>query len=514
MSDTRTIRSLAQDRPDSSLGNVEWESKALRRRLEDLTRLVSDWVWETDDELRLTYVSARVFEILHFHPYELMGKQLSDIGSFKTSEGQPSEVDLHSPFRDQPFNIMDRLGETRDFLLSGLPVYDDESGALIGVRGTARDITEHKRAQEALRLSEQRLRAFLDNAPAMVSLRDLEGRYLLINKEFDRHFSIDLKNDEDSAAENLFPQEVAESFEFQEKKVVESKGPITQEHIIPHLDGNFVHLCTKFPIFDVSGDVLAVGSISTDITDRKNAEKDRDDALIEAKEASKAKTDFLATMSHELRTPLNAILGFSNILSQQYLGPIGEKKYLEYAAHIEDSGRYLLDLINDVLDISKIEAGEYLLYQTAINLNAVVDDCINLVSQRAAVHGINLVKDLPKNLPSLYADERAVKQILLNLLANALNFTPEGGTVGVTASNAGEFHIVTVNDTGPGIPAREIPFLLEPFKMNRANPHVSREGSGLGLAITQSLVSLHGGTLTIGRNADNGAAVKISLPSK
>ena len=185
---------------------------------------------------------------------------------------------------------------------------------------------------------------------------------------------------------------------------------------------------------------------------------------------------------------------------------------MEYAHYIEDSGRYLLDLINDLLDISKIEAGEYRLKKESFDLNAVVDDCVNLMRQKAATNGVNLATKARDGQPPLLADRRAVKQMLLNLLSNALKFTPKDGAIEVSVENSGGFHVITVSDTGPGIPTDEIRFLLDPFREARFSPQVSGEGSGLGLAITNSLVALHGGMLAIDGNGDTGTSVTISLP--
>ena len=160
-------------------------------------------------------------------------------------------------------------------------------------------------------------------------------------------------------------------------------GSRDPEHEVPHSDGKHIHLCTKFPVLDTQGKVASVGTISTDITDRIQAEDDRNTALINAEEANQAKSEFLATMSHEFRTPLNAILGFADILSHQYFGPIGKRKYVEYATDIHDSGQYLLELVNDLLDISTIEAGKQNLHKGPVSLDALIEDCVHIVSEQA-----------------------------------------------------------------------------------------------------------------------------------
>jgi PAS domain S-box-containing protein len=252
----------------------------------------------------------------------------------------------------------------------------------------------------------------------------------------------------------------------------------------------------------------------TDITERKRMERDLSEALCQAEEANRAKSDFLATMSHELRTPLNAILGFAEVLSHQYFGPMGQSRYVEYAEDIETSGRYLLELINDVLDISKIEAGEYMLSPAPLNVAAVIDDCVTLIGHRAAMDSVRVVQAVEADLPEVIADRRAVKQMLLNLLSNAVKYSEAGGQISVSARLKGGYHEITVKDTGPGIEAHEIPFLLEPFKKGRENPDISVEGAGLGLAITNSLARLHAGTVAVDSAVGRGTSVTIRLPTR
>ena len=389
MSDVKKILTVVSDRPDSADHAAGEEVGALRRRLEDLTRLVSDCVWETDKELRLTYVSGRVFEILQFHPFELQGRSLLDIGSFTTATGEPIEPDPRAPFRDAPFEILDRQGEKRQFLVSGLPVYDDESGAYIGVRGTAEDITERRRAEEALTTAKE-----------------------------------------------------------------------------------------------------------------------------EAEFANRAKTQFLANMSHELRTPLNVIIGFSDIIRQEMFGGIESEKYSEYIANIHESAKYLLDLINDVLDVAVIEADKLELREEEFDIESVIEACLRLMRAKAEHGDIRLNRNVAPNLPALYGDERRIKQVLLNILSNAVKFTPKGGEVHVRAfANQGAL-VLEVIDTGIGMKARDIPRVLSPFTQAGDIHSRNFEGSGLGLYLSRNLMQLHGGTLEVESEEGIGTTVRVRFPSE
>jgi PAS domain S-box-containing protein len=251
----------------------------------------------------------------------------------------------------------------------------------------------------------------------------------------------------------------------------------------------------------------------TDITARKHAEAELVKSKLTAEYANNAKSQFLATMSHELRTPLNAILGFSEVLSAELLGPVGQSKYLEYARDIHDSGRHLLELINDILDLAKLEAGKLDLHETEISLPAVAERCAALIRERARLGKIALTVDVPHDLPALRGDERALRQVLLNLLSNAVKFTPEGGRVTVRGRWSGKRGFeLSVSDTGIGMSERDIEVAFTAF--GQVESHLSRrhEGTGLGLTITRSLVRLHGGDVSIASARGKGTTVTARFP--
>lgn len=250
-----------------------------------------------------------------------------------------------------------------------------------------------------------------------------------------------------------------------------------------------------------------------DVSERMKMEN----ALIAAKEhaeiASQTKSDFLANMSHELRTPLNAILGFSEILQQELFGPIDEPRYLQYAADIYESGDHLLDLINNLLDISKVEAGHIELAVGPINLRAAVNKAFALVRGRAGEHGVLLANDVPEVFTQLEADPRLLRQILTNLCSNAVKFTPSGGQVAVSAAIDGDgWCKIRVADSGVGIPAGDIENILEPFGQAGNRIEGRPEGTGLGLPLVKSFVEVHGGDLTIESAPGTGTTVTVSLP--
>jgi len=252
---------------------------------------------------------------------------------------------------------------------------------------------------------------------------------------------------------------------------------------------------------------------SVDISELRRAEEDRQEALIKAERASQAKSEFLATMSHELRTPLNAILGFSEILRNQYFGPLGEKRYREYAEDIHASGDDLLALINDVLDISAIEAGKRPLIKELLDLRELVADCTHTVENANGDGGLVFDVLIADGLPHLCADRRAVKQVLLNLLSNALKFTPADGYASISIEAAASEVNITVADTGIGITPEDLPGLTDPFTRVVTNPGIAQEGVGLGLTIVKSLVDLHGGTIDIESEVGSGTKVSVTFPN-
>lgn len=261
------------------------------------------------------------------------------------------------------------------------------------------------------------------------------------------------------------------------------------------------------------GDLYALYGIMQDVTERVLYEKQLRAAKTSAERSYAAKTQFLANMSHELRTPLNAILGFSQMMQQEMLGPIGTPKYLEYVDGIHDSGEHLLNIISDILDMSKIEAGKYELALEEINVHETVTSAVKMVQTRANESGITLGVDhkTPADL-TIIADRRAVKQILLNILSNAIKFTKTNGVVMVESFAREGYLALKIKDTGIGIPANKLPYIMRPFEQVSHSYARDHDGSGLGLAITKDFVELHGGGLSVDSDVGIGTTVNIRLP--
>jgi signal transduction histidine kinase len=259
----------------------------------------------------------------------------------------------------------------------------------------------------------------------------------------------------------------------------------------------------------------AVVSLYSDITERKAAEETMKEARAQAELANAAKSEFLANMSHELRTPLNAIIGFAEVISSELLGPVRDKRQLEYIKDIHSSGLLLLSIINDVLDMSKIEAGKLVLAPERVALRPVIGESIRMVGERARSRRLNLVTTVPDGEISVWGDERAIKQITLNLLSNAVKFSHDGGRVDIRAwlDVAGGL-MLEVEDCGIGMSADEIGRALQPF--GQATPALTKThgGTGLGLPIAKGLAEAHDGNLVIESTPGRGTLVRIMLPQQ
>lgn len=249
-----------------------------------------------------------------------------------------------------------------------------------------------------------------------------------------------------------------------------------------------------------------------DITMRRLTEQAREDARQEAEAANRAKTEFLANMSHELRTPLNAIIGFSELMRTEALGPLGSPQYLEYMNDINGSGQQLIQVINDILDMSKIEAGELVPIEDELDFARAADTTVRLVADRAQKGEVTLLNSISTDMPPICADERMIKQILLNLLSNAVKFTPEGGMVELSADAGARGFVFSVSDTGCGIPEDKMEIILQPFGQADMTLQRNYEGTGLGLPLVKAMVELHGGTLEILSREGKGTTATVRMP--
>lgn len=278
-------------------------------------------------------------------------------------------------------------------------------------------------------------------------------------------------------------------------------------------NGDMVYLTISGkPAYDDAGNFLGFRGIGRDITEQKLNQDTLREALANAERANQAKSEFLATMSHEFRTPLNAILGFSEVLQMQTFGPLGSDNYVEYATDIHDSGKHMLSLINDILDIAAIEAKKRRMVMEPLNVANVLMDCIRTFDYQLDESDVTLSLQCAEDLPALLADERSLFQIVLNLISNAIKHTKPVGEIVVSAAIDADMMVIAVSDTGIGIPADKLPTIFEPFSQVGDNSHVTEQGTGLGLSIVRSLADAHGGSAKIESEEGKGTTVTVSIP--
>ena len=310
----------------------------------------------------------------------------------------------------------------------------------------------------------------------------------------------------------IYPEDRPIVAEHMRRRLAGEEAVSHYEFRLQRPNGSLVWVETAATLVHWDGQPASLSWLS-DITRRKRMEEE----LIKSKEAAeyanRTKTEFLANMSHELRTPLNAIIGFAEVIKDEMFGPVGTKKYAEYARDIHASGRHLLDLINDILDLSKLEAGKMELREEDVTLRTVIEECLTLIRDRAEKSDILLVTDIEPRLPKLRCDERALKQVLLNFLSNAVKFTPPGGTVTMRARRAPDGIAISVSDTGIGMNEADIAVALAAFGQIDSSISRQHHGTGLGLPISKSLIEMHDGTLTVKSAPNRGTTMTATFPA-
>ena len=374
---------------------------------------------------------------------------------------------------------------------------------------------EEQRHRDALRHSHELLMRVIDSVPVLVSATDHEGRYVFVNDFYARHIGRPV-----ASIVGLTPVAVNDSPETRaalerDRRIVAGLDPpgSFEEAIVLPTGENRVLLTTKALLRNHDGRPSLVVTASLDISDRKEAEL----ALVAAKEeaelASRSKTEFLANMSHELRTPLNAIIGFSQVMAEEVLGPLGTARYAGYARDIASSAQHLLGIISDILDVSKLEAGKVELDDDEVEIGQMVRDILHLVVERARSLDIALDIEAVADLPRLRADALKLKQVLLNLITNAIKFSHPGGRVLIRGLMAEDGMRIEVVDRGIGMDEAEIATAVTRFGQVASTWNRKHPGTGLGLPLAIGLIELHGGRIVIDSEKGVGTTATVCLPA-
>jgi two-component system cell cycle sensor histidine kinase PleC len=509
----------------------EWA--ASERRFRGAVEAARCGVWEWDTETDQVTVSDYMAELMGL---EHSGPVSSD-AMMARIHPRFHEAVRHSLRQAQTFGafdvsfaVPDAQGRARWIDARGQARGDRGDEGFTSVLGVALDTTEARRAKAQAQAAESRLRDGIESVSDAFVLFDKHGRLILSNQAFQDAFAFE----PGVLRKGAFKQDLNQIAALAIKSDQPAAGGRAGAREVELHDGRWLQLIERFT--SDGGSVVTAADITA--IKQKEAERqraterlhvtiteleDREEklsqlarkyevAMTRAEAANQAKSEFLANMSHELRTPLNAINGFSEIMAGEMFGPLGDPRYKGYAADILKSGQHLLSLINDILDMAKIEAGKLTLHYETVSVKEVVDDAARLMRGRIQEAGLNLLVDAA-DLPDIDADYRGLKQVVLNLISNAVKFTPEGGDIIVALSREDDDRVrVAVTDTGIGIAAEDLARLARPFEQVEGQHSKTTQGTGLGLALTKSLIELHGGTLTIDSVPGRGTTVGFDLP--
>jgi two-component system cell cycle sensor histidine kinase PleC len=434
---------------------------------------------------------------------------------------------------DVSFRVPDREGRSAWIDARGQALAELGESGYRRIVGVMLDVTEERITQARAQAAENRLRDAIDSVSEAFVLWDRSGRLLMCNKNYRAFFNLEARILKPGAPRDTVAR-IAKLAVKHAYPPAEGRPGVreTEMHDGRWLqiserrtaDGGMVMTAADITAIKLQDEARrlneaqlqdAVDNLERSQTQLAELARKYEAEKIRAEGANKAKSEFLANMSHELRTPLNAINGFSEIMVGEMFGPLGDKRYQEYAQDILSSGQHLLALINDILDMSKIEAGKMNLRFEPLHLGDVIEDAVRLVQNRAEAAGLAVEVVLP-DLPEVEADYRAIKQVLLNLLSNAVKFTPNGGRITVDGEKRrdplGERVRISVKDTGIGISPEDLGRLARPFEQIESQHSKTQQGTGLGLALTKSLVEMHEGALEIESEPGKGTTVSFLLP--
>lgn len=503
----------------------EYDGAALRRTEKENQTIidsVSDIIFEVDPDGRILFLNAAWCSITGMEEHRTLGQNL--FAFLRESDHQVIRKSLESLERqgprktDRPQRMMtalrDRSGFLRSVEMTLSFVRQEGSGRIVG---TITDVEERERAQTALRETENKFRAIVENAAWGIYQMTPNGLYVSVNPTLARILGYanfkDVLSSIKNAHRTVYVNSTARSLFVRE---LETKGEAYAPEVeIVRKDGTHIWVSENARAVKEEGtNIISYyeGSME-DITIRRAADIALREAKLQSDMANRAKSEFLTNMSHELRTPLNAVIGFSEIIKGETFGPLGAPEYKEYASDIYDNGRRLLSIINEILDISRIEAGERQLSETVLDLCAIIKNTIESVASKAKAANVNIIPSIKEPL-ALVGEERALKQIFSNLLSNAIKFTPYGGQIRIVSEIDTKTRaiMVSMTDTGIGMNQQEINIALSPFGQVDMNLARSGSGTGLGLTLVQALARLHGANFEIVSQKGIGTTVMLTFP--
>ncbi len=527
-----------------NLLTMQRQRQLIRRRLEQLetsleksNRLHRSALRESEEKLRLVInaVPAMISVVNTEHRYVfmnnfqawLLGIDPSDATNRTAEDLLGSDYAQRSHALDRqvlesgqsvpPYeeNFVDATGRTRTLLTTKAPLRDT-SGDVRNIVTTSIDVTERKQTGVALQEQRNFLRTVLDVNPNYIFALDQFGSFSLVNNALAGAFGTNADKMLGAKLTDFSPV-VAEGEIFVADCATvlnDNLARLDVERRFTDYDGQPHWLQVAYvPLAKVAGRQTKVLAVCTEITALKDAEASMREAKLAAETSNRSKANFLANMSHELRTPLNAIIGFSEMISGQVLGQVEIPKYREYATDIQASASRLLAIIGDILDLSKIEAGQITLYESDVDVRATIERITANSFERAQANDIEIGLEIAPNLPLLRADPQRISQVMDNILSNALKFTPPGGRVTVSASTAPDSSLhVSISDSGIGMDEAEIPVALTHFGPIEQSMTRSHEGTGLGLPLSVAFLNMHGARMDITSRKGFGTTIAILFP--
>jgi len=527
------LRSLYNDLEDRVLERTKALTKEVKEhkrtekkladseaRVLDMAESGSDWLWEMDPDLRFTYLSEGNMGDSTINPSQVIGRTRRELavetGNVEKWKDHLADLEAHRPFRDFIYEARGEFGAPVFLKVCGKPVFSDE-GSFLGYRGVGSNVTQQIEAERKAASAETQLHVLssaMEQNPSIVFITDHEGVIQYVNAKFTEvtGYSADeaLGRNPRLLKSADTPAAVHKEMWGNLKSGQEWRGEIKDTC----KDGSsFWAYAVIAPVKDGTGQVTHFVATHEDITARKAAEAQLHEATERAQLASRTKSELMANMSHELRTPLNAIIGFSDSMRCGVFGPLQNERYEGYVDDIHNSGQHLLELINDILDVSAVEAGKLELQSEPVDVTNVAAACLKLVFHRADDAQVKLSHHIEKDIPNLLCDERRLKQVLLNLLSNAVKFTPENGQVTLNVLRASDGGLrFEVEDTGIGMDEQGIETALTQFGQVDSKLSRRHEGTGLGLPLSKSLVELHSGALDIRSRLGHGTTVVAHFP--
>jgi PAS domain S-box-containing protein len=491
---------------------------AREHRLRGIMNTVLDGIITVDAQGRIEDFNPAIERVFGYSREELMGQPVTLLMPESHARRHDQYVDAY--IRTGHRTVLgigrEEMGKRKDGSLFPfeLAISELRLGGRRLFTGVLRDITDRKQSEAALRASEERYALATAGTNEGIWDWDIAADRLYASPRLCEMmgFPQDRLTRPDQWVDRIHGDDRQA---YREALVAHLKGQtdtFSQEYRVQHPDGLRWIYHRGLALRNEAGRPYRMAGSIDDVTSRKQAEEALRAAKEQAEIANRAKTEFLANMSHELRTPLNAIIGFSELIQQELFGPVGER-YKDYAHNINDSGRHLLDVINDILDVSRIEAGRMELEAEPVQLRSVIDASLRLIQQRAYKNGLTLDCDFQDPLPVVCGEARRLKQVMLNLLSNAVKFTPEGGSVTVRVARGQDGGVtVAVVDTGIGMTPEDIPRALTPFVQVDSRLARRFEGTGLGLPLARAFMELHRGGLTITSEAGRGTTVTLRFP--